>query len=151
MFLGIMITASATSVLTVSTIEGKGAKISSFNDLANRKVCAESNTAPYNFLKSQKQVQLNVIEGIKNNRDMFWRFEQFGSDGRLDFTASRSTHTHTHTHTHSLSLSLSHTHTFTHTRTHTHTQHTQQTPDWVPREALDPGRVHTVAGGPVAE
>ena len=88
MFLGIMITASATSVLTVSTIEGKGAKISSFNDLANRKVCAESNTAPYNFLKSQKQVQLNVIEGIKNNRDMFWRFEQFGSDGRLDFMAA---------------------------------------------------------------
>jgi len=76
----IILTAAAATILTTNAIMAQSTTINQFNELANKKVCAEMNSVPYKFLKSQTATQLNVIEDISNNNEMFWLYEQFEKD-----------------------------------------------------------------------
>ena len=53
-------------------------------------MCAEQDSAPYKFLKTQTRTQLRVVEGIANNADMFWRFEQAGNKGKFGLRTSET-------------------------------------------------------------
>ena len=52
------------AVHTITTVLNQQSKVQTLCDLQNRKVCAVSGTAPYNFLKKQS-CTLNVLPNIQ--------------------------------------------------------------------------------------
>ena len=51
--------------------------VTNFCDLEGKRVCAVQNSAPYRFLERESKCTVNIVRGIEDTDDMFWRYEQF--------------------------------------------------------------------------